>query len=538
MDTMEEEIKILRKLMEEKENDVLLAAKYGKELLETNNVLHNKIDALSKEYSTKIKDLEQENYSLNQRLEVKTFTVQSQAAEIETLTDHLRKLEDENPRLSKDVDRKQKTISILEKKVVELNCDLDKVLLELNQVQEESKLLETQLTEMRVGMNGLMSSEVNDDDIHQLQELCNNNVIEKQQLESTLTAVKSEVDKLKFDYDRQQKHRINLERELEEKECQLSNCENAIDKLRQEKLELQVEMDAMKFDDIDVNKRGNSLFAEVEDKRQRLHAQLTNLKITYESLKRKYDINKSQLSRMKYQMFTLLDMSGNSKVDCSYITKLEQSLSKSQFDLQDMTFKVSELEQKVKVDSGATSNIDDEYFRVLLDKSKKEIEDIRKELKEVRFLKLAETDSLIDCQKRLHAADKSAESYKNECIKLKMKIDESKSERNSVGGESKIISEKIPGFVVTKTTESCAEPKDPPKFDVRRIQVESTDDRKSGDDENRKKVCFLNAASDVDIEKRPNSVDIERRPKRTGGKCIVAPVIRASDARIDDCNQQ
>lgn len=52
---MAEENVCLKMRLEQKEQDVILAGKYGCELLENNTVLSNQIDELTKHYSANIK---------------------------------------------------------------------------------------------------------------------------------------------------------------------------------------------------------------------------------------------------------------------------------------------------------------------------------------------------------------------------------------------------------------------------------------------------------------------------------------------------
>lgn len=67
MNRSDDELKRLQSILEEKEKDLLLSASIGKELLEKNSKLEDKITVLQNEVQNATENLEQLNYQLAQK---------------------------------------------------------------------------------------------------------------------------------------------------------------------------------------------------------------------------------------------------------------------------------------------------------------------------------------------------------------------------------------------------------------------------------------------------------------------------------------
>lgn len=72
-----------------------------------------------------------------------------------------------------------------------------------------------------------------------------------------------------------------------------------LQKNKDEVMELRLEVESLRLAETDPARKGNSLFAEVEDQRQAMEMQLINYKTNYNILKNQYDIKTQQLAKMK-----------------------------------------------------------------------------------------------------------------------------------------------------------------------------------------------------------------------------------------------
>lgn len=64
-------------------------------------------------------------------------------------------------------------------------------------------------------------------------------------------------------------------------------------------MELKMEIESLKLAETDPARKGNSLFAEVEDQRQAMERQLLNYKTNYNILKQQHDIKAQQVGKLK-----------------------------------------------------------------------------------------------------------------------------------------------------------------------------------------------------------------------------------------------
>ncbi|CAL4201061.1 unnamed protein product, partial [Meganyctiphanes norvegica] len=87
-----EKISSLKRRLDESEQNTMLAAKYGKELLESNSELHKQMEEMLTEHNKKIEVLVQENHSLGLKLENKIQNERSMTLEIESQREHHEKM--------------------------------------------------------------------------------------------------------------------------------------------------------------------------------------------------------------------------------------------------------------------------------------------------------------------------------------------------------------------------------------------------------------------------------------------------------------
>ena len=76
--------------------------------------------------------------------------------------------------------------------------------------------------------------------------------------------------------------------EVEEVQCQATSNHNALEKAREEVQDLKAQLDVILMESQDMKKKGNSLFAEVEDRRIEAEKTLISLKVQHSSLQQRY----------------------------------------------------------------------------------------------------------------------------------------------------------------------------------------------------------------------------------------------------------
>ncbi|XP_042243227.1 protein Spindly-B-like [Homarus americanus] len=449
----------LQQRLKEAEKNTILAATYGKELLEENHELHTKLENVIKEYATKIEAMEQEKYSLSQKLETHLHTERSLALELEQLREqHNIQIESMEAKatLNHDHEHQQHV-----KKVSNMEATIENQQMELSQMKERMVLQEAQLKEAqeRLDMcNSSIHEQSTDEATATMQSQIMTLTCEKQELEvqvSSLTALKK-ADKYRLA--KAEKTVSKLEAEVEEKECQCTSYYNALEKNKEEMQELNMEIESLRLAETDPARKGNSLFAEVEDHRQAMEKQLLKYKTNYTIVKKQCELKAQQIHKMKLQVASLLCLSNN-RVDGEYLTHLEESLASTRSQLEIFTKRCQELEtQQVTRTTAVIPNMEgvdedqdtNSFFQNMYGKSQKKIAELGQELHTAQFDKVVLSDQILQLQRKLRQAEGARDATNAEIIRLTVKLEEMASEKNreiSPGSqEVKRVVEKIPGF--------------------------------------------------------------------------------------------
>uniref|UniRef100_A0A8C4X025 Uncharacterized protein n=1 Tax=Eptatretus burgeri TaxID=7764 RepID=A0A8C4X025_EPTBU len=161
-----------------------------------------------------------------------------------------------------------------------------------------------------------------------------------------------------------------LQCEHEEVSAEAVSYFNALEKARESQQELQIQLDQARQQAQDPNSRGNSLFAEVEDRRAKTERELVGLRMRHTTLQDQYKFSKEMLHRTKMQFGTLLQMRGDQessvmqRMRSEYISckrELAESIQKNQ-QLQEQLHKADKKrETPVRGDAG-----DGKYYVKLL----------------------------------------------------------------------------------------------------------------------------------------------------------------------------
>ncbi|XP_025244888.1 protein Spindly isoform X2 [Theropithecus gelada] len=435
---MEADIVInLRCKLKEAEEERLKAAQYGLQLVESQNELQNQLDKCRNEMMTMTESYEQEKYTLQREVELKSRMLESLSCECEAIKQqqkmHLEKLEEQ---LSRSHGQE---VNELKSKIEKLKVELDEARLSekqlKHQVDHQKELLSCKSEELRV-----MSERVQESMSSEMLAL----QIELTEMESMKTTLKEEVNELQYRQEQLELLITNLMRQVdrlkeekEEREKEAVSYYNALEKARVANQDLQVQLDQALQQALDPNSKGNSLFAEVEDRRAAMERQLISMKVKYQSLKKQNVFNREQMQRMKLQIATLLQMKG-SQTEFEQQERLLAMLEQKNGEIKHLLGEIRNLEKfknlyesmesKPSVDSGALE--DNTYYTDLLqmklDNLNKEIESTKSELSIQRMKALFESQRALDIERKLFANERCLQLSESENMKLRAKLDELK----------------------------------------------------------------------------------------------------------------
>uniref|UniRef100_G1QYK2 Protein Spindly n=1 Tax=Nomascus leucogenys TaxID=61853 RepID=G1QYK2_NOMLE len=413
----------LRCRLKEAEEERLKAAQYGLQLVESQNELQNQLDKCRNEMMTMTESYEQEKYTLQREVELKSRMLESLSCECEAIKQqqkmHLEKLEEQ---LSRSHGQE---VNELKTKIEKLKVELDEARLSekqlKHQVDHQKELLSCKSEELRV-----MSERVQESMSSEMLAL----QIELTEMESMKTTLKEEVNELQYRQEQLELLITNLMRQVdrlkeekEEREKEAVSYYNALEKARVANQDLQVQLDQALQQALDPNSKGNSLFAEVEDRRAAMERQLISMKVKYQSLKKQNVFNREQMQRMKLQIATLLQMKG-SQTEFEQQERLLAMLEQKNGEIKHLLGEIRNLEKfKPSVDSGALE--DNTYYTDLLQMNK-EIESTKGELSIQRMKALFESQRALDIERKLFANERCLQLSESENMKLRAKLDELK----------------------------------------------------------------------------------------------------------------
>ncbi|XP_048671769.1 protein Spindly isoform X3 [Marmota marmota marmota] len=268
--------------------------------------------------------------------------------------------------------------------------------------------------------------------------------VELTEMESVKNALKEEVNELQYRQEQLERLSTNLMRQVdrlkeekEEREKEAVSYYNALEKARVANQDLQVQLGQALQQALDPNSKGNSLFAEVEDRRAAMERQLIGMKVKYQSLKKQNAFNREQMQRMKLQIATLLQMKG-SQTEFEQQERLFAMLEQKNGEIKHLLGEIRNLEKfknlYESVDSKPSGNSgaleDNTYYTDLLqlklENLNKENESSKSELSIQRRKALFESQRALDIERKLFANERCLQLAESENMKLRAKLDELK----------------------------------------------------------------------------------------------------------------
>ncbi|XP_065410933.1 protein Spindly isoform X5 [Chrysemys picta bellii] len=435
-----EAVSNLRRQLKEAEDERRKAAQYGLHILEQQNEMQNQLDELRSELSTKTEKFEQDKYSLQREVELKNRMLESLSFECDALK------QQQNMQLDKQREQLERIhgqeISQLKDKLEKLKADLDETRLSEKQlkhkVEHQKAVINAKSEELHMmseRVHETMSSEVL------------NLQIELTELESVKASVEEKMNELQYSKEQLELVNSNLRNQLErlqgdkeEREKEIVSYYSALEKAREANQALQGQLDHALVQALDPTSKGNSLFAEVEDRRAEMERQLISVKVKYQSLQKQHAFTREQLQRMKLQMATLLQMKG-SQAELEQLERLQSMLEQKNGEIEDLLMKVRQLEKcknlyenmkesKPSSSSSIGGEFEDGYYTDLLqmklENSNKETETLRNELSLQRMKALYESQRVLEVERKLFANERHLQVCQSENMNLRVMLDELK----------------------------------------------------------------------------------------------------------------
>ncbi|XP_034739155.1 protein Spindly [Etheostoma cragini] len=432
----EEEIERLKSQLREREEQVQKAALEGLGLLSLQVELQNRLEEQRVEMTNALEGLEQDKYSLQRELQLKSRMLESLQSDHDCVKKQQRQqLEDQRVHLERS---HSAALSELNNKVMSLQAALEDSQLNKNQLQHKLELqtetLNNKMEELRALNEHTQSSMTSEVMEVQMKIMDLENI--KVELEQTLQEYRYREQQLELSSSSLQRRLQQITEEKEEREREAVSCFNALEKFREANRDLQIQLDQVLQQAQDPNSKGNSLFAELEDKRAEMERQLISMKVQYVSLQKQHAFSKQQLQRMKVQIATLMQLQG-SRADPAQLERLQSMLLEKNGDIQNLMTKLQRLEkvermlkaQPANPAQAQSANSQDETYytdllKMQLNNTVKDAERLGDELSLQRMKSLSESQRALELERKLFSSERLLKQTQSDKIKLQLRIEE------------------------------------------------------------------------------------------------------------------
>ncbi|KAF0039300.1 hypothetical protein F2P81_007535 [Scophthalmus maximus] len=465
-----EELELLRSQLKERDGQLHQAAQAGLDLLRQQMELQNRLDEQRVEMTNALEALEQDKYSLRKEVELKTRMLESLKSDYECVKNQQRQqLQGQQMNLERS---HSMALSELNNKMLRLQSSLEES--QLNEKQLKHKL-EVQTETLNNKMEELQAlNEHNQSSMTSEMMEVQLKIMEletiKVELEQTLQEYQYREQQLQLTNSSLQRHLERITEEKEEGEKEAVSWFNALEKSREVNRDLQIQLDQALQQAQDPNSKGNSLFAELEDKRAAMERQLISMKVQYQSLQKQHSFSKQQLQRMKVQIATLMQLQG-SRADPAQLERLQSMLSEKNGEIQNLMTKLQRLEKVEMILKSKPANVapaengdgqDETYYtdllKMKLNNTVKDAERLGDELSLQRMKSLSESQRALELERKLFTSERLLKQTQSDKIKLQLRVEELQHKCEPREAKKNLIQkmkkEKLPVDIGTSTQES------------------------------------------------------------------------------------
>ena len=366
--------------------------------------------------------------------------------EVENLRDAIRQLEARKEERDQDEEERwSKREMVWKAKLAEADIALQTVESREKILKERLEVSEKQLSEASEVMNQSAGGQTMSLELAELQSNNMELVQEKQRLESEVLVAKSETNESVARGQAAVARAELLQRELEEAQCSITSYCRTVEDLKTEVMELQAQLDAKEIDNLNQDGKGNSLFSEVNDRREKVETQLKIYEEKFNVLKKNYDVKMAELQKTKMHNVKLLSIAGSGRNDSGQVSRLEELLgaernrNKILRERLDTLDKLSVREDPIPGVSGQTEGDSEDqtfvphtqsdeysYLSTLLKQTKEANTDLKKQLQLQMRQSLEDGDMVRELTRRVNMLDSSSQKLRAENYSLKIQIDELK----------------------------------------------------------------------------------------------------------------
>lgn len=436
----EEETERLRVQLKESQEQLHQAAQAGLDLLNQQVELQSRLDEQRVEMTNALEALEQDRYSLQKEVELKTRMLESLQSDHDCVKkQQQQQLQEQRHRLERS---HSSALTELNDKLLRLQSSLEESQLQekqlRHQLEVQSESLSSKVEELRAlseRAHTSMTSEMMEVEVRmaELEDV-------KVELEQTLQQANYRAQQLELTNRTLQRHLEQKTEEKEDREKEAVSYFSALEKCREANRELQVQLDQALQQAQDPNSKGNSLFAELEDKRADMERQLISMKVQHQSLLKQQVFTKQQLQQMKVHIATLMQLQG-ARADPVQLERLQAMLCEKNAEIQNLMTKLRHMEKEgmalksqsvncapAEGSGGSGGGHEETYYtdllKMKLSKAVQESERLGDELALQRMKSLSESQRALELERKLFSSERTLRQAQSDKIRMQLRIEE------------------------------------------------------------------------------------------------------------------
>jgi len=534
------EMKLTQSQEEKREAEVnmMQAAEFGKELLDKNQELTKKVDFI-----------EQEKHEIQMMLQGKLQMEKSLSTELDIARENVKMLEDEKEqKMVQEDEMLGKKEEMWRGRIAELESTIQYMEAKETGLKNRLEIADKQLEDANAMLNQSVAGMSFSEETADLQQENLALIQKKQVLEVELASLKSGLEQEKVVSRGAQAKIEMLQQELEEVQCQITGYVRAVETSREEVIELEAQMEAMRAGQVEVDGKGNSLFSEVEDRRCIVESQLAGLQGKYDTIKAQFDGKVNQLAKVKMHNAQLLNIAGT-RGDSGHASRLEELLAAEREKNKVLADRLDSLEVirpvnvgVVRVEGGGsgegvkqhTASEEYNYLTSLLAETQTKNEELQTQMHQQLRQNLKDSDKVREMSRKVHTAEMNLSKMKADHYLLKIALENAKGgvAKQEVKKEPKKIVEMIKFDKKEKPKESeskkeefilketvikakASPPTDKQATKVIRENKENleTPDAEKSEKPRKKSACFKETVEEIDTEGQSESGQLQGEQK-------------------------
>eukprot|EP00731_Ephydatia_muelleri_P000726 Em0001g726a len=404
----------------------------GKKVLEMNQELHNKMEDMTREFTKqltqKVEALVQEKHVLQQKAESQRAVIQSLQHDLEGSRRRHEQERAEELKRAEELHAKQ--VHRLTKLSNDLKGEVEKLEMKVKMYEEKLHKQEEKLGRLSEELANKCNTTCLVTELQDMEQLLARQRARSEELEGRLMEVcgKDEVLSTYMYHHPFTKVVIDVHSpEVKDQNVVLSK---------------ELEMMQLQSEDDTHQKKGNSLFGEVEDRRREIELQMMTLQVKYDTMDKTHTFTKQQLKKLKSEMSALLCRHGATTADVDHMHRLQRQVEQLKSENQQLEAKVSKL-SKLKPEvphsvcglwgQRATMKI----LQQELEREKSAKSSVCKELELKRLQLVWEGNKLGDAEYKLHQSEQEQVVLKKELTRARLQLQEVTEKLNDATSTSK-----------------------------------------------------------------------------------------------------